>query len=210
MKEYESLLRYRDEPIEDITPWLWIAADSGCWDGPKQDWITSHSLKWLSRVTDWTACVQAGGAQGMYPRLLSTRFRTVYTFEPDTLSFHCLVNNCQSDNIIKINAALGESHDLIRVRRDHPSNVGMNSVTLDGEVHIPQFRIDDLNLPKCGLIALDLEGHEPYAIRGAKATIVRCRPVITIENGHTCETILRELGYRAADQSVADKVFIPN
>lgn len=208
MREYESLLRTREEDCGGKGPWLWIAEDSGAWDGPKHDWESSHLGGIKDLVTDWTACIQAGGNQGMYPRLLAEHFQHVYTFEPDPLNFHCLVNNCQHDRIYKLNAALGASNGLARVQRASMTNAGTHTVSVEGECHVPMFTIDSLNLQRCGLFQLDLEGFEIHALRGAVETIKRCKPVIQCENGNNqILEFLQQFGYQAVGQSKADTLY---
>lgn len=206
---YETLLKQRVETIEDIHQWYWIQTDTGAWDGPKTDWIDNHSHKWFTNVKTWDACVQAGGCQGVYPRLLSKRFKHVYTFEPDPLNFHVLVNNCQFDNIHKFNAALGESHEFVRIDREGSmTNVGMHRTAPDEQGWIPTLRIDDLNLPSCGLIALDMESAEFPTLKGATETIQRFHPVITCEMPKDeIRQWLTGHGYREIAQSVSDTVF---
>jgi len=176
---YESLLHQVEEKIDNVESWTWIEKD---WEGfrwPKEDW--QDAIKGLieKHVNSRTVVVQAGGLQGMYPRLLSDMFERVYTFEPDPLSFHCLVNNCQKDNIIKIQAAVGEHNGLIDINRFCEHNVGMNSV-IQGNKY-PMFTIDSLGLDTCDFIQLDVEGFEIPALRGASNTIDKFRPVLCIE-----------------------------
>ena len=45
----------------------------------------------------------------------------------------------------------------------------------------PTMRIDDLALPGCDLIQLDLEGYELFALKGGLDTINKYKPVIVIE-----------------------------
>lgn len=204
---YNDLLYHRDEAVSGLRGWLWTESDSGAWDGPKTDWETNHSTKWFKHVKTWDYCVQGGGNHGVYPRLLSDRFGRVFTFEPDPLNFHCLVNNCQKDNIVKLNAALGDSHGLLDVQRNCMTNTGMHKVVSGSSV--PTILIDDLELPSCGLIALDLEGYEIYALRGARNTIIKCKPVITAEMpGDEVRELLKSLDYREDVKSVSDIVFV--
>jgi len=205
---FDNLCRVRDEEVAGIRSWLWIASDIGGWDIPKHDWENSHCYAIKDLVTDWSICVQAGGNQGMYPRLLSEAFEHVYTFEPDPLNFHCLVNNCQSDNIYKIQAALGETTGLARVNRAPMYNTGMHTVATDGECYVPMLTIDSLKLPSCGLLQLDLERYELNALKGAMETITRCKPVIQCESA-TDEILklLKPLGYEAVARSKADTFY---
>jgi FkbM family methyltransferase len=44
--------------------------------------------------------------------------------------------------------------------------------------------IDSLNLTRCRLIKIDVDRHELQVLRGAKETILRCRPTLYFENEH--------------------------
>lgn len=125
--------------------------------------------------------VQAGGAMGMWPKRMAQVFDTVYTFEPNPQSFNCLVHNCQEENIVKIQAALGDQHSLVTMAfHENPNNYGAYQCKRGGV--IPTFKIDELALDRCDLIMLDIEGYELFALRGAEATIDRYRPVIVLED----------------------------
>lgn len=208
---YTNLLRVREETVNGVKNWLWVAEDSGAWDGPSREWEQTHRDAYLRHVKSRNVVVQAGGNCGLYPRLFSQYFQTVYTFEPDPLNFHCLVNNCQRDNIIKINAALGDAFELVRVRRAGMSNVGMHTITKEGGDFpkiTPQFTIDSLGLENCDLIQLDVEGYEPKVIGGALETIRKFHPVISCENGGAVRPRLTELGYEAREVVGADTIYV--
>jgi FkbM family methyltransferase len=120
--------------------------------------------------------VQAGGNCGHYVRQFSQRFDTVYTFEPDPLNFLCLTLNC-GNNVIKTQACLGNENKFVSINRK--SDAGAIYVT--GQGNIPTMRIDDMHLPSCDLIQLDIEGYELFALQGAQRTIEQYHPVIMIE-----------------------------
>ena len=205
---FDNQCRVRDEQVAGVGSWLWIASDDGAWDGPKHDWENGHFDGIKELVTDWSICVQAGGNQGMYPRLLSEHFQHVYTFEPDPLNFHCLVNNCQSDNIYKMQAALGETTGLAKVNRGAMNNTGTHTVSTEGECYVPMLTIDSLKLPSCGLFQLDLERYELNALKGAMETIARCKPVIQCECGNDeILNLLRPFGYEVVATSKADTFY---
>ena len=208
---YESLLHTVDEKIDNVDSWTWIEKD---WEGfrwPKEDWQNAIKELIEKHVNGRTVVVQAGGLQGMYPRLLSDIFERVYTFEPDPLSFHCLVNNCQKDNIIKIQAAVGQSPGLVDVLRYCEHNVGMNSIAQGNKY--PVFTIDSLGLDACDFIQLDVEGYEIAAIRGAKQTIDRFKPVLCIETRTDTEQAVQhhmtDLGYYEVDKYHHDSFWLP-
>ncbi len=181
--------------------------DTGSWEGPSKDWIIARE-KILGKVKTMNVCVQAGGNLGMYPRMLATRFKTLYTFEPDPLNFACLVKNVTTDNVIKLNAGLGSQNELVGMNILAVSNLGMNQ-TVQGAAggYIPMFTIDQLALKECNLIWLDIEKREDQAIYGAEQTIMKFHPVIALETA-TPEIVrwLEERGYTLTDRC-CDSVF---
>ncbi len=210
MSNFSRHTSMRPTTVDGVGPWHWVNSDSGAWDGPVDDWLTSHKRLYLELVENRRCVVQAGGNLGLYPRLLSELFDVVYTFEPDPLNFHHLVLNCQRENIIKIQAAVGYDLDPVIVERLTMENVGMHRVVKIEHPAIPQLRIDFLNLRICDLIALDVEGYEFNALRGAEETIDRCKPVIATERPTSdVAEFMRRMGYKAAAESKMDVVWTP-
>lgn len=138
----------------------------------------------LKNCRDTRSVIQAGGHCGIWALALSERFQAVYTFEPDGENFSALaMNTAEKGNIIRIQAALGDSHALVDLSRK-PGKTGAHFVA--GAGLIPTFRIDDLVLEDCDLLVLDIEGSEMAALRGAEETIKRSHPVIMFEDkGHS-------------------------
>ena len=200
---------YKDILLDGYKPseqgWLWPAEDSGLWDGPAENWPL-YKQAIMRFVRSNNVVVQAGGGCGMYPRLLSLMFETVYTFEPTPLSFYCLNQNCAEPNIIKLNAALGESHQMVKINILDPHNHGCNNVEVDNTANIPQLMIDDLALTECDLIMLDVEGYESSVLLGAQQTINLFKPVISCENGYidSIKSFMANLDYLAVGTYHAD------
>jgi FkbM family methyltransferase len=103
----------------------------------------------------------------------------VIAFEPDPECFACCVLNCNTFDGMYNAAAL-----------DRRGNVGLNLVSNRGEnfVLLDQpgggilgFPIDDLDLDRCDLIKIDVEGAELLVINGAEQTIRRHAPTIVCE-----------------------------
>lgn len=177
----------------------------------------------LTLVRGRTAVVQAGGNLGLFPKRLAQEFATVYTFEPAASLFAMLQHNAPELNIVKFQAAVGDVRGLVGtacVRREgktRAAHEGITHIVKNGVV--PTLRIDDLALPVCDLIYLDVEGWELYAIRGAVETIARCRPIVVVEInqnaaivGFAPETLRAEIlahAYRAATRVLSDEVFVP-
>jgi FkbM family methyltransferase len=144
------------------------------------------------------AIVQAGGHCGVYPMLFTNYFKMIFTFEPNALNFHCLVDNCQGENIIKLNLALGKEPGRVRSVVVNPINTGMNRVidAGDAEYYVPIIPLDSLGLTDIDMIELDLEELEYDALVGARQTIERNKPVLMIENAtDQIKEYLSELGY---------------
>lgn len=214
---YSDKVEVRDEVINGETNWYWIKGDTGAFEGPKNDWVEHHSKKYFANLKNYDTVVTAGTNCGMYARFYSRMFKHVYAFEPEPLAFYCMVNNCQSDNVVKINAALGHGHGLVGIQRTPPGgnemNVGMNRLSPPtDEFKIPMLTIDSLGLDTCDLIQLDVEGFERYAIMGAQATIEKFKPVIVAErfSGPDDQNFMRQLGYVLSDISSIDAVYVAN
>lgn len=195
---FDDNSKFRDVEVEGVKGWWWPKADDGAWDGPLQDWYYLKNA--LQYVKEKKVVVQAGGNCGLYPRLLSDIFERVYTFEPDLYNFHFLTRNCQKENIIKINAALGDTNklvDSVRAKQDFGNpNCGALTVNTNNKL-VPVFTIDQLALDRCDYIQLDCEGYEPNVIIGAMETIIQFKPVITLETFRIeIEELLFPLGYK--------------
>lgn len=163
-------------------------------------------------------CVQAGGNVGVFPRRLASDFGAVYTFEPDAENFSCLARNCPEANIIKFQAALGSNHEQVKVgvsRPDLKNNCGAYQVT--GAGITPTIMIDDLELPACDLIYLDIEGYELFALQGGYETIKKFHPVIVVENKllplmydvtpeQVIDFLVGEFGYEVKDLVMRDVI----
>jgi FkbM family methyltransferase len=165
-----------DDLIENRNGWWWPKTDRVCWKTMcKFPNIPQDIMKY---VDSKNVVVQAGGNAGYYVKQYAEKFKTVYTFEPDALNFHCLNRNVTSSNVFKFQSCLGEIHKTVGFNVNE-SNRGASHI--NGEGAIPTLRIDDLGLIECNLIHLDIEGYEYFALLGAIETIKRCSPIITIE-----------------------------
>lgn len=206
---YQKLTEKREKEIDGILEWLWITSDKGAFEGPASDWENTHREKYLKYLKNFETVICAGGNCGMYPRIFAKYFRTVYTFEPDPLNFHCLVNNCQLDNVIKIQGALGLTNSMISIERANMENVGEHKISKTHHGIIPLFALDSFRFHSVNLIQLDVEGYEIDAIKGGVNTINKHRPVVTAENGHNVMEIMKNLNYDFIERSAADFIFIP-
>ncbi len=204
--------------------WDWgaFAGSVRCLAYNRRDLQTLDAV--LRLVPGRHAAVQAGGNLGIFPKRLAQEFEAVYTFEPAPALFAALCHNVPEPNVVRLQAALGVAPCLVRMsgtRRDgkaNPSHEGLTHVAGPGIV--PTLRVDDLGLPACDLLYLDVEGREAAVLAGARATVARCRPVVVLEvhalstaySGTTPDdlrAVVLGLGYRAAGTFLSDEVFVP-
>lgn len=190
------------------------------WWWPKNDSLEKRLLTYADLpqqikkyVNSFDTAVQAGGNTGFYTAQYAAMFDTVYTFEPDYLNFQCMSMNLTEQNIIKLQACVGDTHGLVGLNIVD-RNRGENSV--NGTGIYPMLTIDDLSLNSCNLIHLDIEGYELYAIKGAVHTIVKYKPTVVLEVWDHSDTqiqleqLLAELGYIMVDiLGGSDRVYTP-
>lgn len=205
-----SILYYKDKIVDGISGWHWIETDSGAWDGPKDDWQMSHKFKITTFVQQFRTVIQAGGNQGMYPRLLANMFDTVVTFEPDKLNYRTLIENVAGlHNVEFYCAALGSHESKGSMHRLSMSNVGMHRVIEDGNGDVSIYDVDSLDITNVDLIMFDMEGFELNALQGAVRTINEYKPTIFSEMApQLVVDFLATLGYKKVDSSAMDDIFV--
>lgn len=205
---------------------------------PQWPWVnfvgSDACLKWSFRdlqqldialkfVPGRKCVVQAGANLGLFPKRLAEEFKRVITFEPDARLYAATRTNAPERNIEVIRAAVGYERTHVSMackRRDTSGRAVHEGLThVAGEGAIPQMRIDDLNLPACDLIYLDIEGYEYYALLGAERTIDQHRPVIGVENNRaslyygvkreTIQNWILSKNYKLQFTLNSDEVYVP-
>jgi FkbM family methyltransferase len=198
--------------------WLWPISDENSWEG--QNTYTDLYKHILPYVSDQNIMIQAGGNCGFILSTFVPHFKHVYTFEPDPVNFYCLTHNVPDDHVYKMQACLGDKHETVSVqqliRPDRLHDTG--GVHVSGTGYTPTIIIDNLNLPGCDLIQLDIEGYELNALNGAIETIKKYKPVLCIEfcekwlnrynaNSDKILNLLEELNYVLVEEFGVDKIF---
>lgn len=133
---------------------------------------------------------------------------TVLAFEPQRIVFQTLcanlaLNSCA--NVFTFQCGLGETPGEINVPflpPDRPANFGGLSLagSSPGE-RVQLLTIDQLRLPACHFIKLDVEGMEVEAMKGAARTVASFRPILYLENDRRDRAdelvgLLQSWGYR--------------
>lgn len=138
----------------------------------------------------------------------------VFAFEPQRVLFQTACANLAINsvtNTVARNVALGTTAGMIAVpalNYDHPANygglpLGPEAGWLEKQVpfeEIPVVTLDSVQLLRCRLLKIDVEGMETEVLLGAKETIASCRPLLYVENDRVEKAeqliaLLRELGY---------------
>jgi FkbM family methyltransferase len=201
--------------------WYWPKSDENSWK--YQNEYNDLAKIVLPYVKNKNIMIQAGGNCGYLLNTFVEHFNTIYTFEPDPINFYCLNNNITSQNVIKMQCCLGNKNNPVTtqqlIRPDRPNDTG--GVHVSGDGIIPTIIIDNLNLPGCDLIQLDVEGYELNALLGTVETIKKYKPVLCIEfcekwlNRYKTSSdemlgLLKELNYIHAEDYGVDKIFTYN
>ena len=157
--------------------------------------------------------LDVGANIGNHARAFAASACKVLSFEPHPRTFQLLRLNTMDTPNIEI-FEMGASDEVDALPAVSPKlNFGASTIT-DRPVGEGEFGwtcnvapLDDLATPDWGEIAvmkIDVEGHEPQAIRGASKLLARHRPIILLEQNQdsiadgTSESLdlLRGLGYR--------------
>lgn len=106
----------------------------------------------------------------------------VLAFEPVLISLELLLLNVRPFPLVQVHpVALSDRERLLRMRVDD-GNLGHSRVAPDGDLEVPAIALDSLALEGVTLLKVDVEGHERDVLAGAQETIMRCRPLVLIED----------------------------
>lgn len=117
--------------------------------------------------------------------------RTV-AFEPTAQSFSLLEYNVVANGVSELctlqHSAVGAATGTARVIDGDDHNSGTARLELDPQGAVDVVTLDDALASelRVDIIKIDVEGWELDVLRGAEATISRCRPLIYIETGPEC------------------------
>jgi len=142
-----------------------------------QDDVRDEAYKY---VLDFDIAVDVGANVGLWAKPLTEKFNQVIAFEPLPQVYNCLEKNTQGLPVEINKFALGSSNTKVDMVFD-AENTGGSFVSNVGTGSIDIKRLDDLNLPKFGLIKIDCERHELEVLKGAMDTILKYKPIVVCE-----------------------------
>lgn len=172
----------------------------------------------LRRLYTGDAFVDVGSSLGLFVvgmgSVVRERGGRILSFEPVPFNLerqrvNIALNNLQ-DVVDLFPFALGASGGVVRMTTD-PSRADNNAiVTTEGDLEVPVRSLDEVarteQLPRIGMMKIDVEGYEPAVLIGARERIERDRPILFAEfnrermeiNGFEMSdswVLLQDLGY---------------
>jgi FkbM family methyltransferase len=187
-------------------------------------------------ITENSIVLEAGCHIGTHTLKLASLCKHLHAFEPLPSSHELLEFNINKNNITNVTLykdGLANIPGTTSFAWISPGNPGASGLAnnpmgipphipiLHDNIHVNLVAIDGLNLDKLDFIKLDTEGYEELVIYGGINTIIRCKPVITLEcwSSHTGTVdyeftkktfkILLDIGYELKHINGPDFLFIP-
>lgn len=155
-----------------------------------------------------TVIYDIGSNIGYHASAFATMTDRVYCFEAHPQHFELLKFNVETDTCCKLfHCAVSDQVGTANITTfdlHAVGNYGTVSVNNDGGFQVPMTTIDSItaagDIAAPGFVKIDVEGHEPQVLRGARETIAKNLPILYIEaqdSKNTPETysILDEHGY---------------
>ena len=132
----------------------------------------------LQFVNQESFFVDIGANIGTHTCGVSPHVAQTFAFEPDTDNFYLLNANCgltQQQSVVPTKLALSNTNAKGSTQFDY----GKTTVVPGDDFHVTT--LDDIQIPRCDFIKIDVEGFELEVLEGAQQTIARFRPSMLIE-----------------------------
>jgi FkbM family methyltransferase len=156
----------------------------------------------LERITDHRCAVDAGAHIGAITRQFAGRFDEVLAFEPDRGMFEYLgFNTANIGNVRRFPLALGNKVGPVRLSHQgvtHNSMGWVDQRNRPGRHWVMMVTLDSFELESLGLLKIDVEGGEVDVLKGARGTLLRCKPAVIIEENWCAGRAGHQVGDAAA------------
>ena len=110
----------------------------------------------------------------------------VHAFEASAVNFNLLRQNIQQNGLDEVvemyPLAASDRTGMLKVDKQSALHAYSRPDINAGDFQVHCTTIDSLELTRCKLIKIDVDGHELEVLNGAARTIKRCKPIIYIEN----------------------------
>lgn len=211
----------------DTTDWIQKQIyENGCYEKP-------HVLALLSLISEDGIFFDIGTNIGVYSLNFSKKAKVVYAFEATKKTYDHLVETISANKVKNIysnfNAVHCESGVDIEIRQGNEAqgiiNIGNNGMFNEEGIVVnivKSITIDDFvnsnNIQRIDIIKMDIEGNELNALKGAKKSILRFRPIIlceinpemNVKAGYTAEELFDFIKYTLnyVPMLFEDKIFL--
>lgn len=126
--------------------------------------------------------IDVGANVGLVSRRLAGRFELVEAFEPYDQAAACFRRNVRAKNVRLHRCALGESEGRIDLNVKTGTTLKTHISSGRPGYGLTEIRTLDSFFFECvDFIKVDCEGFDFFVLRGARATLDRCRPAVLFE-----------------------------
>lgn len=152
----------------------------------------------LQNVNKDSVVIDVGANIGYYTLLLAKVCKKVYAFEPDKNCFEILKKNIDENklkNVVLFNLAVSDKKEkaefiidkenLGNSRIQTPQSSGQLPLTGEHKTILCESLDNFIKNEKVDLIKIDVQGHEPKVILGAKRIIKKYKPILFLEYSPT-------------------------
>jgi FkbM family methyltransferase len=144
----------------------------------------------MKHISERGVALDCGSHVGIWTKRLSYLFDTVIAFEPIPKHIECHKKNCTESNITLNECALSNKETTMDMKMTIGWNTGKSTLEyksnlVKGDNDIIQIQtktLDSFKLPKVDFMKIDVEKHEVKLLNGAIETLMRCKPIIYIED----------------------------
>lgn len=146
-------------------------------------WYEAEILDYVAPLVPRGVIVDAGAMIGNHSVYFArhVEHEAIHAFEPWPDNLDLLRRNVVDYPTVTVHAkALSNVHRTLRMVSE--ANRGHSRVDASGPVVVQAVPLDAYELENVVLLKIDVEGHEPQVLTGARDTIARCRPFILIED----------------------------
>lgn len=186
----------------------------------EQEFVVKHLTDFIKKSSViYDIGAHCGSHSIMYKRINPDA--TIYAFEPQLNLYWLLSKNIKTNNLKNVfayNNAVGDftgnvemnpfstdgSNSMERIEYGGDKYFNLAGVQIgSGGEKVKMIKIDDMMIPCCDFMKIDVEGYEPHVLEGAKDTVARCKPTIVYEVNNkksdraisTSTEILESYGY---------------
>lgn len=172
-----------------------------------QDDVRDTAYKY---ITDFNLAIDVGANVGFWAKPLTKKFNDVIAFEPMPQVLECLKLNVAGLPVQIHEFALSNTSGSIDMVFDS-TNTGSSYIVENSVGNIQLKTLDELQLPKFGLLKVDCERHDLQVLQGAEKSILKYKPIIVVEQhpdtNYSAGEYLKSLGAIQLDQVRKDYIF---